>query len=163
MNPNNHNPALMTKPVIAAWLLSNRRFYNLIGKFTEEEIYTEIAPGKNTGIYILGHLTSISDSMLPLLNFEEKLFPQLDPLFVAAPDKSGQKFPLFHDLKEYWNTVNTTLLHHIEQMASEAWLEKHEAVSLEDFKKDPSRNKLSILISRTNHQNYHLGQLTLLL
>jgi hypothetical protein len=32
----------------------------------------------------------------------------------------------------------------------------------EDFEKEPGRNKLSVLINRTNHMAYHLGQLVLL-
>jgi hypothetical protein len=41
-------------------------------------------------------------------------------------------------------------------------MDRHTAVSEADFALNPSRNKLSILISRTNHQSYHLGQLNLL-
>ena len=32
----------------------------------------------------------------------------------------------------------------------------------EDFAKEPARNKLSVLLNRTNHLAYHLGQLRLL-
>jgi len=31
----------------------------------------------------------------------------------------------------------------------------------EDLAKDPGRNKLSVLINRTNHMAYHIGQLVL--
>ena len=40
--------------------------------------------------------------------------------------------------------------------------EKHTAVSEEDFSKEPHRNKLNIVISRTSHLQYHTGQLVLL-
>jgi len=36
------------------------------------------------------------------------------------------------------------------------------AVSDEDFSKEPHRNKLNVIINRTNHMSYHLGQLILL-
>ncbi len=41
------------------------------------------------------------------------------------------------------------------------WLQRHAAVSGEDFAKDPLRNRFSILLSRTNHLSYHLGQAVL--
>jgi len=41
------------------------------------------------------------------------------------------------------------------------WGQKHVVVSEEDFAKDPSRNRFAILLSRTNHLSYHLGQAVL--
>ena len=41
------------------------------------------------------------------------------------------------------------------------WVQRHSAVSEEDFAKDPSRNRFAILLSRTNHLSYHLGQAVL--
>ncbi|CAC9974690.1 DinB family protein [Flavobacterium panici] len=154
---------LTTKLYIEAWLLSNRRLHNLIIKLSEEEIYKEISPERNRGIYLLGHLISTTDTMIELLGFDKKRYPELDPIFVSAPDKSGKIFPDFEVLKQNWEKINTVMLEHIENMSPEQWLEKHASVSEDDFKKDPTRNKLNVLISRTNHQNYHLGQLVLLL
>jgi len=42
------------------------------------------------------------------------------------------------------------------------WMGRHMSVSEEDFAKEPQRNKFNVLIGRTNHQSYHLGQLNLL-
>jgi len=47
-------------------------------------------------------------------------------------------------------------------MTSEDWLSRHTSVSEEDFAADPLRNKLNVLIGRTNHESYHLGQANLL-
>jgi hypothetical protein len=38
------------------------------------------------------------------------------------------------------------------------WVQRHSAVSEEDFAKDASRNRFAVLRSRTNHLSYHLGQ-----
>jgi len=46
-----------------------------------------------------------------------------------------------------------------EEMSGPDWLQRHTAVSEEDFAKDTSRNRFAILLSRTNHLSYHLGQL----
>ena len=49
----------------------------------------------------------------------------------------------------------------LERFTPEEWLEKHTAVSDEDFAKDPGRNRLAVVLSRTNHMSYHLGQIML--
>ena len=46
----------------------------------------------------------------------------------------------------------------IERFTPEEWLEKRTAVSDEDFAQDPSRNRLAVVLGRTNHMSYHLGQ-----
>ena len=40
--------------------------------------------------------------------------------------------------------------------------EKHASVSDEDFAKDPLRNRFSVLLSRTTHISFHLGQTALI-
>jgi hypothetical protein len=105
---------------------------------------------------------AISDAMLPLLGFGEKLFPDLENVFITSPDKSGLKMPSVAELKEQLRTVNTELSKHIRSTAPEDWFKRHMAVSEEDFSKEPHRNKLNVIINRTNHMSYHLGQLALL-
>ena len=50
----------------------------------------------------------------------------------------------------------------INSLSGEGWLERHTAVSAEAFEKEPHRNKLNIIVSRSHHMAYHLGQLALL-
>jgi hypothetical protein len=47
-------------------------------------------------------------------------------------------------------------------MKPDQWFEKHAALSEEDFSREPYRNKLNIIITRTSHLQYHTGQLVLL-
>jgi len=57
--------------------------------------------------------------------------------------------------------VNETLQAGFDRLAPGDWLHKHGSVSDEDFEKDPSRNRFSVLLSRTGHVAYHLGQAVL--
>jgi len=57
--------------------------------------------------------------------------------------------------------VNATLTSAIEALPAEDWLKKHESVSPEDFAKEPLRNRLSVLLSRTAHVQFHTGQIRL--
>ena len=155
-------PELFVKMVIAEWEKQNNNFNKLLSSTPEEKLSKEISPGKNTGIYLVGHLIAISDAMLPLLAFGEKLFPGLENIFIANPDKSGLKMPSVAELKEQLTKVNIELSKNIGSTAPADWFKRHMSVSDEDFAKEPHRNKLNVMINRTNHMSYHLGQLALL-
>jgi len=147
--------------VISEWDKQNNNFSRLLSSTTSDQLLKEIAPGKNTGIYLVGHLIAISDAMLPLLAFGEKLFPHLENVFITNPDKSGLQMPSITELKDQFKAVNAELSQHIQSTSPEDWFKRHMAVSDEDFLKEPHRNKLNVIINRTNHMSYHLGQLAL--
>jgi hypothetical protein len=96
--------------------------------------------------------------MLPLLSLGQRLHPEFDTAFVSNPDKSRTAIPSHEQVRRAWNAVNATLRKGFEQMSWSDWGQRHSAVSEEDFVKDPSRNRFAVLLSRTNHLSYHLGQ-----
>ena len=145
--------------VVSAWETQNTRVNKLLDSLTDEQLMSETAPGRNRGVYLIGHLTAVSDGMLPILGWGERLYPQLEDIFVAKPDKAVTQIPAVADIKKYWSKVNATITDHIRHMPAEEWFTKHSVVSAEDFAKEPHRNKLNILVNRTNHHSYHLGQL----
>lgn len=153
---------LFIKMVIDAWETQNSRVGSLLEKLSDEQLAAEVASGKNTGIYILGHLTATTDNLLPLLGFEEKLFPQLENIFLKNPDKAGLEKPSIAELKKSWNEINDRLRTHFAELSDDDWFARHNAVSDEDFAAEPHRNKLNVVLGRANHQSYHLGQLLLL-
>jgi hypothetical protein len=145
--------------VLLAWQTQNTRVDKLIESLSDEELLRETAPNRNTGIYLLGHLAAVNDNLFQLLDLGERLYPELDIIFVESPDKSGMAMPSADVLKIYWKEINTKLTDHFNKMQPAEWLTRHTAVSEEDFVKEPHRNKLNVLITRTTHQSYHLGQL----
>ncbi|MHA4844751.1 DinB family protein [Flavitalea antarctica] len=157
-----HEQQISTGLILDAWNLQIKRANNLFNYLSAEQLQSEIAPDRNRGVYLLGHLTAVHDTMLPLLNLNERLYPLLDNIFIENPDKSFAMMPSTHDLKFYWNQVNETLAAKFTRLEPSDWLKKHNEVNAEDFKKEPHRNRLNVLINRTNHLSYHLGQLTLL-
>jgi hypothetical protein len=162
MEENTTQQAVFIKMVTDEWNKQNNNFNKLLSSLTDEQLSKEIAPGKNTGIYLVGHLIAISDAMLPLLAFGEKLFPHLEKIFITSPDKSGLEMPSVAELKDHLNAVNAELSEHILFIPPVEWFKRHMAVSEEDFAKEPHRNKLNVMINRSNHMSYHLGQLILL-
>ena len=145
-----------------AWNGQATRADKLISSLSDEQLGQEVAPGRNSGIYILGHLTAVHDAMFPLLGVGEKLHPELEHIFIKNPDKSGIQKPATKDLRNYWSEVNNKLSQHFNQFTLDEWFQKHNSVTAEDFEKEPHRNKLNVLLNRTNHLAYHLGQLAFL-
>lgn len=155
-------PDLFIKMVLSAWQSYNDRLNKLLNEVPAEQLALQVAPGRNTGIYLLGHLMAVSDGMLPLLGFGERLYPQQESVFVTEADNPDVPKPPVDELKKYLAAVNAKLSDNMRRLSAEEWFERHTAVSAEDFAKEPHRNKLNIIINRTNHLSYHLGQLIFL-
>src|SRR6187399_350989 len=147
---------LLVKMVLMAWDTQNSYLNKLISSLTDEQFAKEIAPGKNTGVYLLGHLIAVSDGILPLLGFGDRLFPEMEEVFIKNPDKAGQVFPSVTELRQRLEAVNTKLNNHFKSAEVNELLSRHTAVSSEDFVKEPHRNKLNVIINRTGHMAYHI-------
>lgn len=70
--------------------------------------------------------------------------------------------PTVSELKEKLQAVNAKLATVFDTTDVDEWLDRHTAVSAEDFAKEPHRNKLNVLMNRTAHMANHLGQMLLL-
>jgi hypothetical protein len=146
---------------LKVWRAQIERADKLFGGLSSEEVLREIAPGRNRLLYLWGHLTAVHDAMLPLLVLGERLHPEFDVPFVSNPDKSQAAIPSHEQVRQAWKTVNGELWKGFEKMSWSDWLQPHTAVSAEDFAKNASRNRFAIVLSRTNHLSYHLGQAVL--
>jgi hypothetical protein len=153
--------ALLTS-ALNSWKSTVERADRLFSQASEEQLQKEVAPGKNRLIYLWGHLTVVHDRMLPLLSLGERLHAELDAPFLSNPDRAIPELPKTEEIKKSWNEINSRLLAGFESFSAAEWLQKHAAVSDEDFAKDPSRNRFAILLSRTNHLSFHLGQTALI-
>ena len=153
---------LITKMVLNTWYSTVKRADALVDSMSDEEINHQLVPGRNRGVYLLGHLAAVHDMMLPLLNLGELQFPELSSSFIRTPDDAGNDKFTVEELRKYWKAANANLAKELDSLSPEEWLEKHNSISEEDFAKEPHRNRLSVVISRTNHLSYHFGQLILL-
>jgi hypothetical protein len=152
------NDEILSATVLNSWKLAINRFDKILGDFTDDQLQQQVAPGKNRVFYILGHLTAVHDAMLPLLGLGERLHPELDDTYITNPDRVLGDPLSASELRRAWAEVNEKLTAGLERFTLGDWLEKHAAVSDEDFAKDPVRNRLGVVVGRTNHATYHLGQ-----
>lgn len=153
---------IFVKMIVDAWKTQNERVDKFLEEVSDEQLRSEIADGKNSGVYLVGHLAAVNDSLFDILGLGEKIQPQLEEIFLRNPDGEESKNYSIDDLKKYWNDINAKLSQKFGELSADDWFEKHTAVSDEDFAKEPHRNRLNVLLSRTIHQSGHLGQLNLL-
>src|SRR5882762_4594461 len=138
-------------------------FIKLFGALSPEQLEKEVAPGKNRLIYLLGHLAAVNDGLLPLLGIGERLHPEFDVMFLSNPDKSIQLTVSGQSLKGAWQEINRKLWDGFLKFSASDWVQRHTAVSEADFKREPHRNRFTVLLGRTAHLTYHLGQAILAL
>ena len=152
---------LTVRMAMASWKNTVGRADKAFSGLTEEQFLREVAPGRNRIIYLLGHLTAINDAMHTILGIGERLRPELDSIFISEPDRANEGLPSVPKLMRQWSEVNGSLSEKLGRLTPQEWLQRHMAMSDEDYAKDPTRNRLSVLLSRTNHLSYHLGQIIL--
>ena len=148
--------------ILNAWYQQINQTTELFDSLNDEQLLRPIAPGRNSGKYLLGHMTAVHDGIMPILGLGEKLYPELEEAFVIQPYKSDEEPPSLSSLRNCWNEVNRRLNDEIAKIDAPEWLARHQAVSHEDFLKAPHRCKLNVLLNRMNHLSYHMGQLILL-
>jgi hypothetical protein len=155
------NEELYLAVALSGWMGNIERADKMFSGLSDQDALREIAPGKNRLIYLWGHLTATHDAMLPLLGIGRRLHPEFDVAFISNPDKTQAEIPLVELVRKAWREVNDRLFEGFASLSAADWLKKHGAVSEEAFVKEPLRNRLAILLSRTNHLAYHLGQMAL--
>jgi DinB superfamily len=152
------NEELLVATAVGSWKQIIGRADSVIAKYTDEQLDRHVAPGRNRVRYLIGHLVAIDDRLFTGLGIGERLHPELDAAYVTNPDGTLPDPVSTEELKKAWFEVHSKLTASFEQMTAAQWLERHTAVSEEDFAKEPLRNRLAMLLSRTNHVSMHIGQ-----
>ena len=152
------NEEVLGVTVLNSWKIVINRFTKTISEFSDEQLQQQAAPGRNRVFYLVGHVIAMNDRMFPLLGLGDRLHPELNERYIANPDRVLADPLSATELRRAWSEVNNKLTTAFEGFTFEDWLRKHTAVSDEDFVKDPTRNRLAIVISRTSHASYHSGQ-----
>ena len=153
---------IMVKMVLDRWYSLIKTCDTVLASITDEQLQKEIAPNKNRGIYLLGHLIAVHDEMMSILGLGDKLYPELYEPFLTSPDRSVSEIPSAKELRTSWSKQNEFITQKFNSLQPGEWFLKHNSVSAEDFIKEPHRNRLNVLLTRTTHLSYHVGQLVLL-
>lgn len=139
--------------IFHAWLLQNRKISDLVNRLSDDDLKKDVVSGRNSGLYLLGHLIATNDILMPLFEFGEKMYPEYEKIFLCTPDKCAQKFPPTEMVRLHWFTLNEKLRIRFGAMEQKEWI----------FESKGADERLKIMLSVVNHQCYHLGQLAFLL
>lgn len=152
----------MVRMVLTAWETQHKRTTKVFDSLSDEQLLKEIAPGRNRGVYLLGHLTAVNDNLFKLFGLGEPSLPTFYDQFVKEADQPEAALPPIATLRKQWTDTGAALLKAMNTLTPEQWFDGHTAVSAEDFAREPHRNKLNVLMTRITHEGYHHGQLILL-
>jgi hypothetical protein len=148
----------MIDTALRSWKLNQTRVDHFFQALSEEQLQSEIAPGRNRLVYLWGHLAAIHDAMFPLLKIGPKLFPELDTMFLSNPDRSVANIHSGKELKQIAGQIHQSLWTAFTEWKPVEWLEPHSTVSHQEYLRDPSRNRYAVILNRSAHMSFHLGQ-----
>lgn len=143
---------------LRGWRSNMDRAGKFFSSLMPEELELPVAPTRNRLIYIWGHLAAVNDAILPLFGFGPRRFPDLDEMFVMQPDGAVANILSGPELREIWKQLDAVLWEEFQKLSPSDWVQRHQAVSPEDFVREPHRNRYASLLGRTAHLTYHLGQ-----
>ena len=123
---------LFVTTVVASWKQIVHRLDERLASLDDEQLRKQVAPNRNRLFYLLGHLTVVHDRMLPLLGISERLHPELEEAYLTNPDQTISDPLSAADLKKAWSEVNAAITSAVEKF------------SVDDFSKDPTRNRLAM-------------------
>lgn len=158
----NEDREFAVRSQLDVWRGQNERLSSLLFELSDEELAREVSPGRNTGTYILGHLAAVSDGMLPVLGFGDRLFPTLEESFLAEPQHAELARPAAGEVRRVWADLTGVLDENFRRFDANDWFEKGNSPVEDELETTPLNSRLNVLIIGTDHLACHLSQLRLL-
>jgi uncharacterized damage-inducible protein DinB len=143
------------------WETYNRRAQKIIETLTDQNFNKPIVNGGNSPSWILGHLADTDDKLLELFGIGKRLYPELDKIYHHEKGNNQTGHLTKDELAKRWTAISAELDKAFKSWTEQEWMSRHTAVSEEDFKKEPHRNKLNVMLSRVSHKASHLGQIAM--
>jgi hypothetical protein len=141
------------------WDVYNRRMLKTLDAISEEDLHKPIVPGGNSPSWLLGHLADTDDALLELFGIRNRMFPELAKIYHHERGTNQSGHLSKEELTTKWKAIVAELDRAFKNWNESDWHSRHMAVSEEDFKKEPQRNKLNVMLSRVTHKASHLGQI----
>lgn len=132
-----------------------------LNSLTDENLKTEVAPGQNHGVYILGHLIVSDDDFSGYMGKGDYLYPDYRKMFGQnSKCLSPENYPPVPELREAWRKVCEKNQKIYEELTDEE-LEQYHAIPQDPAhpENDYFRTKARIIMAWQLHQAYHVGQL----
>lgn len=144
------------------WTTYNKRMQKVFDSLDAGKFNTPIFPGGNSPSWIMGHLVDTDDRLLEVLGISKRLYPDLSTIYHGDLATNQQGNLDSAELQKRWQAILAKFDTALKGWSEADWLGPHTAVSAEDFKKEPHRNKLNVIMSRVSHKASHLGQIAMM-
>jgi DinB family. len=144
------------------WDTHNKRMEKMMDTISTENYNKAIIAGGNTPSWLFGHLADTDDKLLELFGIRDRMFPELSAVYHHERGTNQSGHLTKDDLLKKWKAISAELDKAFKSMSESDWHGRHTAVTEEDFKKEPQRNKLNVMLSRVTHKASHLGQIAML-
>jgi hypothetical protein len=82
-------------------------------------------------------------------------------MFLSNPDRAVSDIFSGEQIKDASARIQQAMWGAFIQFTPSEWLEPHSAASDEHFSADATRNRFTVMVNRTAHTAYHLGQVVL--
>src|SRR3954466_13919184 len=99
----------LIQSILREWKTNADRYEKFFADLSDAQLDQEVAPGRNRLIYLLGHMASVHDRMLPLLGAGPRMHEELDATFLSSPDRAEAALPAAAELKQKLSDVNAAL------------------------------------------------------
>lgn len=143
------------------WYALNKRLLKTLNSIQPENFNKAIVPGGNSPSWIIGHLVEADDTLLTLLGIGQRLYPELSKIYHHEKGTNQSGHLSQAEIKDRFTKVSAELDKAFKTWSEAEWLMRHTAVSEEDFKREPHRNRLNVMLSRVSHKASHLWQIAL--
>lgn len=144
------------------WDAYVKRMQKVLDGISDENFHKSIVPGGNSPSWVLGHLVDTDDALLELFGIRSRMYPELNKIYHHERGANQSGHLAKQELITTWKAITAELDKAFKSWSESEWMGRHTAVSEEDFKKEPHRNKLNVMLSRVSHRASHLGQIALM-
>ncbi|MDZ4713123.1 MAG: DinB family protein [bacterium] len=143
------------------YLMSLEWINENINALTDDEYRMELSPGRNHGVWLLGHLIVSDDDLSTFLGKGPLLYPQYAEMFGQKSKLSvPENYPAVSVLKECWEKVCEKNKKIYSGLTDNELNEPHALI--ENIQTDYFKTKDRVIIAWHFHQLYHTGQLAVL-
>ncbi len=135
---------------------------HVLRSLSDDDLRHNISPGRNHGIWILGHVVWSQDHLAQYLGQGGFSYPDLVPLFASGTELRGlEHYPSAAELRALWPLIcakNAAIIADL----SDDQLDDYHAMIEGDPEQDYFKTKENCIINWTLHELYHFGQLAML-
>ena len=143
------------------WNTYNKQMQKAFDTISDENFNKPIVENGNSPSWLLGHLVDTDDKLIELFGIGDRLHPELKAIYHHERGTNQSGHLTKSELLSKWKTISAELDKAFKSWSESDWMGRHTAVSEDDFKKEPHRNKLNVMLSRVEHKASHLGQVAM--